>query len=88
MNVLRKVFLTPHINLASVGFGSFEDFTEDFFNQKAEWQNGTDTSFLMSAGSTVSYNSILGPINLDLSWVNGTNNFRVFVGIGFNFNKS
>ena len=88
VEVFRKVFLTPHVNMASVGFGSFEDFGREFFNPRGTWQEGTDTSYLMSAGSTFSYNSLLGPINLDVSWVNGTNNVRVFLGIGFNFNKS
>jgi NTE family protein len=74
--------------MASVGFGSFEDFGREFFNPRGTWQEGTDTSYLMSAGSTFSYNSLLGPINLDVSWVNGTNNVRVFLGVGFNFNKS
>ncbi|MDM9630901.1 patatin-like phospholipase family protein [Robiginitalea sp. M39] len=86
INLLRKVFLTPHVDLASVGFGTFDDFTRDFYNPKGEWQNGLETSLLFSAGSTISYASLLGPINFDLSWVNGTNNLRFFVGVGYNFN--
>ncbi len=86
VNIFRKVFLTPHVNMASVGFGSFDDYTDDFFNLTGDWINATKTSFVMSAGSTLSYNSILGPINFDLSWVNGTNNLRVFLGVGFHFN--
>ena len=86
VNLFRKVFLTPHVNMASVGFGSFEDYTEDFFNPTGDWETGSETSFVMSAGSTLSYNSILGPVNFDLSWVNGTNNLRVFLGVGFHFN--
>ena len=88
INLLRKVYLTPHVNMASVGFRSFDEYIEDFFSPNGDWENGAETSFLMSAGSTFSYDSILGPVNFDVSWVNGTNNLRVFVGIGFNFNKS
>ena len=72
--------------MASVGFGSFDDYTDDFFNPTGDWESATETSFIMSAGSTLSYNSILGPVNFDLSWVNGTNNLRVFLGVGFHFN--
>ena len=86
LNVFRKVFLTPHVNMASVGFGSFEDYADDFFNPSGDWINATETSFVMSAGSTLSYNSLLGPISFDLSWVNRTNNLRVFLGVGFHFN--
>ncbi len=86
VNLFRKVFLTPHVNMASVGFGSFDDYTDDFFKPTGDWINATETSFVMSAGSTLSYNSILGPVNFDLSWVNGTNNLRVFLGVGFHFN--
>ncbi|MGA9238305.1 patatin-like phospholipase family protein, partial [Robiginitalea sp.] len=86
LNLFRKVFLTPHVNMASVGFGSFDDYTDDFFNPTGDWESATETSFIMSAGSTLSYNSILGPVNFDLSWVNGTNNLRVFLGVGFHFN--
>jgi NTE family protein len=86
VNLFRKVFLTPHVNMASVGFRSFDDYIDDFFSPKGDWENGAETSFLMSAGSTLSYDSILGPVNFDLSWVNGTNNLRLFVGIGFHFN--
>ncbi len=86
INLFRKVFLTPHVDLASVGFGSFKDFTKDFYNPRGEWQNASETSLLLSAGSTISYNSILGPVNFDLSWVNETNNLHVFLGVGFNFN--
>jgi len=88
VEVLRKIFVTPHVHMASVGFGSFKDYAGNFFNLDGEWKNSAEASYLMSAGSTFSYNSLLGPINLDVSWVNGTNNLRVFVGIGFNFNKS
>lgn len=86
VNLFRKVFLTPHVDMAAVGFGSFNDFTKDFYNPRGEWQNGLETSLLLSAGSTISYNSILGPVNFDLSWVNGTNKLRLFVGVGFQFN--
>jgi NTE family protein len=43
---------------------------------------------LFSAGATASYNSYLGPINLDVSWVNDINKFRIFFSVGMHFNLS
>ena len=88
MNTGNKIFVTPHVDMASVGFKGLKDFTKNVLTSKGKWQNSIDTSFLMSAGTTFSYNSLLGPINFDVSWVNNTNKVRFFIGIGYHFNRS
>jgi NTE family protein len=87
-NAMNKVYLTPHLDIASVGFGRFNDYLEDAFISKGSWPDSTEPSILMSAGTTFSYNSILGPINFDVSWVNSTDRVRFFIGIGYQFNPS
>ncbi len=86
-NALNKVYITPHLNFASLGFDGFNDFVKDAFTAKGSWTNSADTSFLMSAGTTLSYNSILGPIDFDVSWVNNADKVRFFIGIGIHFNR-
>ncbi|WP_026809601.1 patatin-like phospholipase family protein [Arenibacter latericius] len=88
INALNKVYITPHIDMASVGFGRFKDYLEDAFIPKGDWSESIEPSILMSAGTTFSYNSILGPINFDVSWVNSTDRVRFFIGIGYQFNVS
>lgn len=88
IHALNKVYIKPHVNVASVGFDSFSDFAKNAFTAKGKWTNSTETSFLLSAGSTFSYNSLLGPIDFDLSWVNHADKVRVFIGIGVHFNRS
>ncbi|GGW28560.1 patatin [Arenibacter certesii] len=88
VNALNKVYITPHIDMASVGFGRFNEYLEDAFIPKGSWPDSTEPSILMSAGTTFSYNSILGPINFDISWVNSTDRVRFFIGIGYQFNAS
>ncbi len=85
---MNKIYLTPHFNVASVGFGRFRDYLEDAFIPKGNWPDATQPSLLMSAGTTFSYHSILGPVNFDVSWINSTNKVRFFIGIGFQFNTS
>jgi NTE family protein len=85
---IDKVYLTPHIDLGSVGFENFENYTKDFFSPNGKWDEQTATSFLATAGVTVSYNSILGPIDFDISWVNNVSKIRLFFGVGYHFNRS
>lgn len=87
-NPVGKLFVTPHMNLATVGFADFDDFIDNPFAAKGNWNDAEETSMLLSSGATFSYHSILGPVNLDVSWVNKTDKVRVFLGIGFNLNKS
>lgn len=88
LNVFNNIFITPHFDIASVGFGDFDDYIEDTFPPKGKWSNYTDPSILLSAGTTFSYNSVVGPINFDLSWVNNTDKVQFFIGIGLQLNKS
>lgn len=81
-NIFNNFYVTPYINLASVGFGDFADYTEDFFAPKGNWMNTNKTSFLFSTGTTFSYNSLLGPVNLDVSYINEENKVSVFFSVG------
>lgn len=87
VKTFKNLFLTPHFNIASVGFGNFDDYIEDAFNPKGDWQF-IETSKLISGGITASYDSFLGPVNFDISWVNNINKVRVFFGVGIQFNRS
>ncbi|MGB5382958.1 MAG: patatin-like phospholipase family protein [Lutimonas sp.] len=87
-NIKGKLFLTPHVNFASVGFQDFDEFIDNAFSPKGDWQITDETSTLISAGATVSVNTFLGPIDFDVSWVNDINKFRLFFGIGYQFNRS
>lgn len=87
-NVLNKIYISPHLDIASVGFGDFLDYTDDVFSSQGNWTNSMDPSILLSAGSTFSYHSLLGPVNFDISWLNDTNKLRFFIGIGFHLDNS
>ena len=82
---VNNVYLTPHFNVASVGFRDFDDYIEYAFSPNGDWQDGEEASSLMSAGLTVSYDSFLGPINFDASWVDGINDVRLFFSLGLFF---
>ncbi|OAZ05217.1 patatin-like phospholipase family protein [Flavobacterium succinicans] len=86
-NLTSKVYLIPHLDLASVGFKSFNDFKRNFYAPKGKWQDQDATSLLLSGGATVSYNTFLGPIIFDTSWVNN-NKLKLFFSIGLLFNPS
>ncbi|MBB6681274.1 patatin-like phospholipase family protein [Aequorivita sp. 609] len=88
INVMHKVYITPHFNVASVGFGDFKDYIGDAFSNKGKWSDLDQPSILMSTGATFSYNSILGPVNFDMSYVNNINKLRFFIGIGFHLDSS
>ena len=87
-NPLNKIYITPNFNIASVGFGTFNDYLDEAFTPNNDWQKHLDTSLLMSAGATISYNSFIGPVNFDMSWVNDINKVRLFFSVGFVFNPS
>lgn len=88
LKTIRNLYITPHVDMASVGFGNFDDYIPKAFLPKDKWTNYENPSFLASVGTTVSYKSLLGPINFDVSWVNNTDDIRVFIGIGFPLNRS
>ena len=66
----------------------FKHYMENALSANGQWENYDATSFWFSSGVTLGYSSILGPINLDFSWVNGANKIRAFIGIGFQLNRS
>jgi len=85
---IKKLYLTPHLNVASVGFGDFSEYIKDIVSPNGNWHNMLKTSSLISAGATLSYESFLGPLDFDVSWVNDINKVRVFFSIGLQFNRS
>lgn len=88
INPLHNFYVSPHVDYASVGFGNFKDYMKDVFVSKGNWTDSFETSNLFSMGATVSYDSILGPINLDVSWVNDIDKFRPYFGVGLFLNLS
>lgn len=87
-NPFSKFYFTPHVNLASVGFGNFEDYIENAFSPQGDWSDAFETSSIISAGINFAYNSFLGPVNFDVSYVNDVNKVRVFFSVGILFNRS
>lgn len=88
INAANNIYITPHAALASVGFGSFDDYIKDAFTPSGKWTAFTDPSILLSGGITFSYKSLVGPINFDVSWVNNIDKVRFFFGVGFQLNRS
>ncbi len=84
----KKVYITPHFNVASVGFADFSDYIEDAFSPGGNWEDGIETSALISTGATFSYHSFLGPVTFDVSWVNDINKVRLLFSVGLQFNRS
>jgi NTE family protein len=80
--VLSKIYLTPHVNMASVGFGTSKDYFKNALSPKGNWENADETSFVLAAGATLGYDSLLGPINLGASWTNEINKIRFFLSVG------
>lgn len=88
INIFGKVYITPHANLASVGFNNFNEYIGDAFAPKGDWDLNEDASLLLSSGVAFSYLSILGPINFDLSWVNNIDKAKVYFSVGYSLNLS
>ena len=88
LNPINKIYVVPHFNIASVGFTNFDNYIEDAFFPKGDWEDKMETSLLMSAGATFSYNSLLGPVNFDISYINGVDKLRLYFSLGFLFNSS
>jgi NTE family protein len=88
INPFSKFYFSPHINLATVGFRGFEEYIENAFSPAGDWSIGVEPSSIVSAGINVAYHSFLGPLNLDISYVNDVNKFRVFFSVGMLFNRS
>jgi NTE family protein len=86
--LINKVYIVPHVNIASVGFSGFNDYIEDAFTPKGVWTDQLETSVMFASGLTVSYHSILGPVTFDLSYVNEIDKLRLFFSVGLLFNES
>jgi NTE family protein len=86
INLIGKIYLTPHFNLATVGFDSFNEYVDHVFNPKGNWDNNIETSLVISGGAAISYQSILGPIHFDTSWINNIDKVRLFFSVGLSFN--
>jgi len=85
--VIDQFYVTPHANLAWVGFNDFRTYFEELSELKSGWEANDATSLVTSIGTTVSYNSLIGPIDLDASWINDINKIRLSLSIGIPFNK-
>ncbi|CAM3974099.1 patatin-like phospholipase family protein [Flavobacterium antarcticum] len=87
-NFKPKLYAIPHVDMALIGFGSLNNYVNNMIPAKGHWQDYNDVSFLFTSGVTLGYNSILGPVTFDVSWVNDVNKVRVFFGVGFPLNRS
>lgn len=88
INPTGKIYLTPHFNIASVGFDNFNEYIGDAFYPKGNWDQNIETSLVMSGGAAISYLSILGPIHFDTSWINNIDKVKLYFSVGFSFNPS
>jgi NTE family protein len=86
MNLKGKLYVTPHFNIASVGFDNFNEYIDKVFTPKGNWDQSLETSLVMSGGAAISYQSILGPIHFDTSWINNIDKVRVFFSVGLSLN--
>lgn len=88
MNIKGKIYLTPHFNMATVGFDNFNEYIDKAFTPKGNWDQNLEPSLVLSSGAAISYQSILGPIHFDASWINNIDKTRLFFSVGFSFNPS
>ncbi|WP_166920811.1 patatin-like phospholipase family protein [Flavobacterium poyangense] len=86
VNLTRKVYLTPHFNFATVGFDEFNNYIDKALTPKGKWDQNEEPSLILSGGATISYQSILGPIHFDASWVNDIDKVRLFFSVGLSLN--
>lgn len=84
---INKLYVTPQVDIASVGFDDLNEYTNNVFSPNDDWQASEGTSLLISAGVTLSYKSILGPIDFNTSWTNDSNKLRFFLSVGIPFNR-
>ena len=83
---VSSIYFTPHANIASVGFSDFNSYLEDFYKPTGTWVEQFETSLVTTIGLTTSYNSIIGPVDFDISWTNKISGATYFLGIGYHFN--
>tara|TARA_B100000809_G_scaffold249300_1_gene280424 strand:- start:23752 stop:26073 length:2322 start_codon:yes stop_codon:yes gene_type:complete len=85
---ISNVYFTPHINMGLVGFSNIGSFINNYTNPNGKWVDESKTSILATVGLTTSYNSILGPMDFDISWANNINGSKLFFAIGYHYNLS
>ncbi|MEL4455633.1 patatin-like phospholipase family protein [Lutimonas vermicola] len=88
INPFSKFYFIPHVNMATVGFTEFDKYIENAFSPDGDWSDGVEASSIVSAGINVGYDSFLGPLNFDISYVNDINKVRVFFSVGILLNRS
>ena len=81
----RNIYITPYLDGAVVGFEDHKTFFNGLLSAGSNWDQTTDTSFIGAVGTTLSYNSLLGPINFDMAYINGVDAFEFFFSVGINF---
>ncbi|WP_255572932.1 patatin-like phospholipase family protein [Hanstruepera marina] len=82
IQLLRNIYATPYLNLGSVGFGDADDYLKELFSPDGDWIDTSTTSFLFSGGTTLSYDSLLGPVNFDIAYLNNENMLNLFFSVG------
>ena len=86
-NPFNRCYVTPQFNMATVGFDDIDEYASNLLSPSASWQLRDETSLLMSAALTLSYESILGPIDFCTSWINDSNKVNFFLSLGIPFNR-
>lgn len=86
INPAGNIYISPYLNLATVGFNNTDSFFNNMFTSNARWIDTAETSMIFSAGSTFSYHSILGPVNFDMAYVNHVSGIPLFFSVGLNLN--
>jgi NTE family protein len=86
VNLMGKIYLTPHFNVATIGFEDFNNYIDKALTPKGNWALNEEPSLVLSGGATISYQSILGPIHLDTSWINNIDKVRLFFSVGLSLN--
>lgn len=84
---IDKCFITPQINIGSAGFGDFNDYTKNILSPDDSILNVESTALLLSVGTLISYNSILGPVDFAIAWENSTSKVDFFINEGIPFHR-
>ena len=87
-NFKPKLYIIPHLDVALVGFDTLSNFISNIDNTTGNWREYNKVGLIFSSGVNFGYNSILGPVNFDVSWVNDINDVRISFGVGFPLNRS
>ena len=85
---LSSIYFSPHFHISTVGFQDINNYLSNIFTPTGKWVDFAETSLLTTAGITTSYNSIIGPVDFDVSWANNISGARLFFAVGYQFNLS